>query len=1254
MADEILNKLGFDVSQALDALAKLDGALQGITSALSSSGAAMSAWNSKAEQTVNILRDMATQAGRAASAMARVNTSAMGAATPVAAAAAPVSKLWVPPDYSTATSSVNAYAQASKAAGAAATATGAAATTASQNAAKSAQQAAAATNTMTASWGTLGRVVMTQMVVRVLSQIRDALHEAVSESLKFQRSIAEIQTIAPKIDKNFASLGKEVADFSRQFNFPLPQVAEATYQTLSNQFTTVKQRSDIMTASAKLAKVGCMELNDAVLLLTGALNAYGMSTSQAEDVAAKFFKTIELGRLRGADLTPVLGRIIPMASQLGVSLDEVDASMVSLTIGAAKVPEAATQLRSAMAALVKPSSDLQRELKALGYDTGQQLIRAKGLQGAFELLRDSVDGDVAATATLFRNIRALNAELRLTGTGAQQAEDALKALSTTSREDLNKAFEQFTSTDAEQFTKELNKLKIALATDVGPELIKFISQMLKAAGGAESLAAALKAIVSAATAFGPPLVAIGTGLAALALHARLAAANASLLGAALNNAVAPLAFIVAGATFVDQKLASLLVDANANFRKSLQERLAEEEKAGEARITADAKVYTETGRRLEEYMALVRRAYNQQVDEARKTDEDLLASSRVTLQQMIAVREKVAQQFRAAANASNQAAIDSAKRQVDLQGRYDDTRFKQRMRQESDLAERSEQYQRRAMSLAMAAAGALAGAKSPAEAAEAQVMFQRAQSFAQEAESIAASTKDTYLHEQAERMVLAVLQQQIGAEKTYAGNKREQASEALRAAATEQQRIDRMKVLMKGILEDLTLFDKKGPIDASKQAQKADDLKKKMSELKELWGAGKQIDVGEMLKFDQLQRRVQGAVEGGISNVEVQKLFAAPETIDTLRKQIQTGIGAVEISLKPFVGGKITQEMLAGKTPSQQAEMVTKEYQKQVDLLGTLQREQNVLTQSTIVQKAATGALGANLEVYNDVMRQGLLYMSQMAKRGIGTILGGGDIQAATRSLADLYVVFDKLSKTGAKGFGMDEFLKLQKISTEALKSPSLTAFDKAFIEGQMGWLKSIADEAERMKKIQGPTGTRDISAEMKAAEAEAARLKAIIDQLQPQASKLGAGAVEAQAALGTMPDISGLAGQIQAAANAMWELAWASASVEFPSTGMAAAHGGKAWNFLAFGGPPQGTDVVPAMLSPGEVVINAESARRFSAQLTAMNAGVQPVFRSDGGSVTNIGDINVSVTGGGSSRQTARSIATEIRRELRRGTSTL
>jgi hypothetical protein len=86
----------------------------------------------------------------------------------------------------------------------------------------------------------------------------------------------------------------------------------------------------------------------------------------------------------------------------------------------------------------------------------------------------------------------------------------------------------------------------------------------------------------------------------------------------------------------------------------------------------------------------------------------------------------------------------------------------------------------------------------------------------------------------------------------------------------------------------------------------------------------------------------------------------------------------------------------------------------------------------------------------------------------------------------------------------------------------------------------------------------------------------------------------------------------------------------------------------------PHGTDTIPAMLSPGEFVVNARATRSFFSQLVAMNAGVKPVYRQDGGTVTNVGDINVSVNGSSSTRQTAREIATALRREVRRGTSKL
>jgi hypothetical protein len=69
---------------------------------------------------------------------------------------------------------------------------------------------------------------------------------------------------------------------------------------------------------------------------------------------------------------------------------------------------------------------------------------------------------------------------------------------------------------------------------------------------------------------------------------------------------------------------------------------------------------------------------------------------------------------------------------------------------------------------------------------------------------------------------------------------------------------------------------------------------------------------------------------------------------------------------------------------------------------------------------------------------------------------------------------------------------------------------------------------------------------------------------------------------------------------------------------------------------------------------MNAQATSQFASQLVAMNAGVQPAYRSGGGSVTNIGDINVTVKGGTTGRQTARTIAAELKRELRRGTATL
>ena len=117
----------------------------------------------------------------------------------------------------------------------------------------------------------LSRIVITQAIVRAISGIRDAMSEAITSNMEFQKRISELNSIMAGPKENMDGLKSSVAALAVEFNFPFGQVAEAEYQAVSAQFTSTAQRADIMTASLKLAKIGVMELNTATNLITGDL-----------------------------------------------------------------------------------------------------------------------------------------------------------------------------------------------------------------------------------------------------------------------------------------------------------------------------------------------------------------------------------------------------------------------------------------------------------------------------------------------------------------------------------------------------------------------------------------------------------------------------------------------------------------------------------------------------------------------------------------------------------------------------------------------------------------------------------------------------------------------------------------------------------------------------------------------------------------------------------------------------------------------
>ena len=93
---EIVNTLGFNVSEALNALRRLDSALAASGRAFGTFGAALDTFNGRAAAALSAMRSLAAAAGNLSTAVSKMPTgSAAPPAAPAAQAASP--SFWLPP-----------------------------------------------------------------------------------------------------------------------------------------------------------------------------------------------------------------------------------------------------------------------------------------------------------------------------------------------------------------------------------------------------------------------------------------------------------------------------------------------------------------------------------------------------------------------------------------------------------------------------------------------------------------------------------------------------------------------------------------------------------------------------------------------------------------------------------------------------------------------------------------------------------------------------------------------------------------------------------------------------------------------------------------------------------------------------------------------------------------------------------------------------------------------------------------------------
>ena len=292
---------------------------------------------------------------------------------------------------------------------------------------------------------------------------------SVKAAADFDKGMREVNTLINFNNTDLDVLKQQVRDLSKEFGINAVDAAKALYSTISAGQAPA-DAIKFLTVAAKTSIGGITDLETAVDGLTSVVNAFGYASSETEDVADIMFATMRRGKTTIEELSRFFFQAAPVASALGISLEEVSAAVTTLTLSGTPTRVAMTQVRQAMVSLAKPTAEMEELFAALGYESGLAAIRADGLVGTFNKLQDQSGATEAEFIKAVGSVESLQAVMGLTGKNTPAFLENMKAMENAAGgvEDAYAQMADSTSQKFAEMTAAMNDAKIEMGENLAP------------------------------------------------------------------------------------------------------------------------------------------------------------------------------------------------------------------------------------------------------------------------------------------------------------------------------------------------------------------------------------------------------------------------------------------------------------------------------------------------------------------------------------------------------------------------------------------------------------------------------------------------------------------------------------------------------------------------------------------------------------------------------------------------------------------
>lgn len=312
--------------------------------------------------------------------------------------------------------------------------------------------------------GAVGRVGFYAAAASTVYGLVNTFQDGARYVVEFQDALAGLQAISAATDGQMTTLRETILSVGTNSKFSTVELVKAS-TTLAQAGFSVEDMKQSLGSVAELAVASGSTVAESVDLMTGAIGAFQLQTSEAARVSDLLVSSLNRSKLTVTQVAQAIQYVGATAFESNISLNELVAAAGAIAnAGVRSGSTIGTGLRQFLVDLQDPSKKLTDELTKLGITQADVDVKTRGLSAVLTTLRDSGFGAAQAYAgletraaasflVLKNNLDVMN-ELTLAQLAQGQAADA----AATAMDSLSSQWQRFKNIVADSMSDGNNAL----------------------------------------------------------------------------------------------------------------------------------------------------------------------------------------------------------------------------------------------------------------------------------------------------------------------------------------------------------------------------------------------------------------------------------------------------------------------------------------------------------------------------------------------------------------------------------------------------------------------------------------------------------------------------------------------------------------------------------------------------------------------------------------------------------------------------